>query len=272
MVKDKKRKNKEADFQVMTEHNDQKKRQKLGPGQKKQNTKETNPHFKAKSMYILTLELLLPVQNVDAKNIAAEPTTNRGHTLDQLLIQLKHPKSQVRRDALVGLRELSKDHFPLIGSRLGAVTEKLLQMLSDNEDEVRNALLGLLSALIPLLDTPSVQSFFPLYLIYLEASLTSPYRNVRLFALEIVAVWLQFHPTAVATPLLPHLLPTFKISKSTSDRTMIVRVLANILQQIPFAQSQPSPYAEALEAAMQADLSSLLDSSLRDRFDLTLTN
>lgn len=216
----------------------------------------------------LTLELLLPVQNVDAKNVAAEPTTNRGHTLDQLLIQLKHPKSQVRRDALIGLRELSKDHFPLIGSRLGAVTEKLLQMLSENEDEVRNALLGLLSALIPLLDTPSVHSFFPLYLVYLEASLTSPYRSIRLFALEIVAVWLQFHPTAVATPLLPHLLPTFKISKSTADRTMIVRVLANILQQIPLAQSQPPPYAEVLETAIQSELSSLLDSSLNDRFAL----
>lgn len=78
------------------------------------------------------------------------PTTKRNLTLSDLLTQLKHYNASVRKDALLGLRELLDNHADIFDDSVPAVVPALARLIGDEEASVRKTLLSVLSWYLPI--------------------------------------------------------------------------------------------------------------------------
>lgn len=127
----------------------------------------------------------------------------------------------MRRDALVGLRELNQSHPISLRSALGTVIRHLSCIFLDPERTVRHAAHLLLKSMLPSLDVSQLAPFSALLFTGISCGLTHIAPSVQLDMLKVTGLFLAHCPSLVrqnAALLLPLYLPLISHVDSSSER------------------------------------------------------
>jgi hypothetical protein len=165
--------------------------------------------------------------------------TQRNLSLDELLVQTRHVNAGVRRDALVGLRELISEHGAMLRVRMSDILGRAVELLLDSDQATRQALQELLKtafeqisevrprehqravraatparcgAAAPLTSVRACRAqriiapFLELLVVYIKSAIAHSTPSMRLDAMGALRVAIEAYPTAIA-PRLPGLFP-----------------------------------------------------------------
>lgn len=151
----------------------------------------TDTAFKSKS-------ITLPNQSIN-EDKSHEITTSRNLTLADLVVQLKHYNSGVKKEALSGLTDICHQHPALLVSSLGLVVNGVLKLFVDEDREVRKATLNFLKDTFVDIDFVELQPFMPLLIIYTCSAMTHIFEDVRLDAVKLMDLWIDIAPNVIVS-------------------------------------------------------------------------
>ncbi|KAI0256601.1 hypothetical protein BJV78DRAFT_292526 [Lactifluus subvellereus] len=174
----KKKKEKVADFS--------KAKLKLGKG-KKLPANQIDTSFKARS-------IALPTQSITLEKDANAPTTRRKLTVTDLVIHLKHHNSNVKKDALLGLRELFEAHSELIKSSLALLIGACARLIADEDASVRRALLSFFTWLLPRTSAHDLSPYSSTLLLFTTSAQTHIFPEIQIDAIHFLDLYLDTFP------------------------------------------------------------------------------
>ncbi|KAL1739402.1 hypothetical protein HDZ31DRAFT_49451 [Schizophyllum fasciatum] len=177
----KRKKEKAADFSKV--------KLKLGKG-KQTPTNAVDTSFKARS-------IALPNQSIAVDRDGDAPTTKRRHTLEDLLVHLKHYNAGTRRDALMGLKELLGEHEEIIIPSLTSLVNACVRVIADEDASVRKALLSFMSWLIPLIPVDLLAPHAPTLILFASSAQTHIFPEIRVDAVRFINLFLEYVPDAM---------------------------------------------------------------------------
>ncbi|GAB4849228.1 hypothetical protein Ancab_004039 [Ancistrocladus abbreviatus] len=152
----------------------------------------TNTEIKSKA-------IILPEQSVVAEK-AGLAVSNKGLTLKELLQQTSHYNSKVRKDALLGIRDLFLKYPEELRLHRLAVIEKLRERISDDDKLVRETLYQLFKSIIlPGCKEDNQAALISLIMAYVFNAITHLSIDVRLMAFKFLDLVVQHYPLAFSS-------------------------------------------------------------------------
>ncbi|KAG6754021.1 hypothetical protein POTOM_042029 [Populus tomentosa] len=147
----------------------------------------TNTEIKSKA-------IVLPEQSV-ASEKAGLAVSKKGLTLKELLQHTSHHNAKVRKDALMGMKDLFLNHPEELKLHRYAVIEKLRERISDDEKTVRENLYQLLkSVILPGCKEDNQGPVISLMMAYIFNAMTHLAIDVRLMAFKFFDLAVEYHP------------------------------------------------------------------------------
>lgn len=147
----------------------------------------TNTEIKSKA-------IVLPEQSVAAEK-GGLAVNKKGLTLKELLQQTSHYNPKVRRDALMGIRDLFLKHPAELRLHKHAVIEKLRERIGDDDKVVREALYQLFKSVIfPSCKEDNQGLFISLIMAYILNAMTHLSVEVRLMAFKFLDLVVENYP------------------------------------------------------------------------------
>ncbi|KAG6897355.1 hypothetical protein C0992_002281 [Termitomyces sp. T32_za158] len=177
----KKRRDKAADFT--------KAKLKLGKG-KQLPSNAVDTSFKARS-------IALPSQSIGHEKNDDAPTTKRKLSFEDLVSHTKHYSSSMRKDAILGFRELLEANWNLINSFLTSLINACVRLIGDEDASVRKALLTFFSWLLPRIPKSDIMPHAPLLLLFTTSAQTHIFPEIRIDAIRFIDLFLEHIPRAV---------------------------------------------------------------------------
>ncbi|KAJ6237207.1 hypothetical protein M0813_26762 [Anaeramoeba flamelloides] len=154
-------------------------------GKKKRRTNDTQTKFQTAQIFVNNP---LTLHKKDQKQV----TTFRKQTLSTLLSQCKHHNANVRRDSLIGLRELHINHRSTILRSLSSIIPTALSLIQDDHNKVRQALLLFFQTLCSNYQgKEQITPFIGIICAYISTALTSLDREVREVGLQFLEILFQ---------------------------------------------------------------------------------
>ncbi|XP_057491227.1 uncharacterized protein LOC130776972 isoform X3 [Actinidia eriantha] len=148
----------------------------------------TNTEIKSKA-------IILPEQSV-ASEKAGLAVSKKGLTLKELLQQTSHHNPKVRKDALIGIRDILLKYPTELRSHKLAIIEKLRERISDDDKVVRETLYQLLKSVVfPGCKEDTQGPFISLMMAYIFNAMTHLAIDVRLMAFNFFDLVLQHYPS-----------------------------------------------------------------------------
>ncbi|CDP10602.1 unnamed protein product [Coffea canephora] len=149
----------------------------------------TNTEIKSKA-------IILPEQSV-VSDKAGLAVSKKGLTLKELLQQTSHHNAKVRKDALIGIRDIFLKYPAELKLHKLATIEKLRERISDDDKIVRETLYQLFkSVILPNCKQDNQGPFISLMMAYIFNSMTHLAIDVRLMAFRFFDLVIQHHPSA----------------------------------------------------------------------------
>ncbi|KAH9001362.1 hypothetical protein EDB92DRAFT_1788313 [Lactarius akahatsu] len=177
----KKKKEKAADFS--------KAKLKLGKG-KKPPANQIDTSFKARS-------ITLPTQSIVLEKDPNAPTTKRKLTFTDLVAHLRHHNSSIKKDALLGLRELFEAYPALIESSLATLIGTCVRLIASEDASVRRALLSFFTWLFPRIPLHSLAPHSSTLLLFTTSGQTHIFPEIRIDAVRFLDLYLETFPDLV---------------------------------------------------------------------------
>ncbi|XP_049371203.1 uncharacterized protein LOC125836149 isoform X1 [Solanum verrucosum] len=148
----------------------------------------TNTEIKSKA-------IILPEQSI-ASDKAGLAVSKKGLTLKELLQQTSHHNAKVRKDALIGIRDVLLKFPAELKLHKLAVIEKLRERISDDDKLVREALYQLLKSVIfPGCKEDNKGPINSLMMTYIFNAMTHMAIEVRLMAFKFFDLLIQYFPS-----------------------------------------------------------------------------
>ncbi|CAG9464685.1 unnamed protein product [Pedinophyceae sp. YPF-701] len=177
---------------------------------------ETDTTIRAQSIHLPGTGLL------DDKSTQA--TSLRNLTLPELLTQSGHYSAKVRRDALDGLADLFSHHPAEVQSSAGPLLQRIGERASDEDKDVRKALLALLQAhVLRQLDERALAAHLPLLMAHVLSGLASLDAGVRADSACVLQELVRHSPSAVAGGYLEPCAAHFSAQLAPSARGVSIR-------------------------------------------------
>ncbi|XWS56064.1 hypothetical protein CRYUN_Cryun09bG0054800 [Craigia yunnanensis] len=152
------------------------------------------PPKNATNTEIISKAIVLPEQSV-ATNKEGLAVSKKGLTLKELLQQTSHYNAKVRRDALMGIKDLVLKHPAELKLHRYAVIDKLRERISDDDKVVREALYQLFkSEIFPGCAEDNQGLFISLMMTYIFNAMTNLAIDIRLMAFKFFDLVVQFYP------------------------------------------------------------------------------
>ncbi|KAB1219902.1 Testis-expressed sequence 10 protein [Morella rubra] len=137
------------------------------------------------------LAIILPEQSV-ASEKEGLAVNKKGLTLKELLQQTSHHNSKVRRDALMGIKDLFLKHPTELRLHKYAVIEKLRERIGDDDKVVRETLYQLFKSVIfPRCKEDNQGLFISLIMAYIFNAMTHLTIDIRLMAFKFLDLVVQ---------------------------------------------------------------------------------
>uniref|UniRef100_A0A6N2MKF3 Uncharacterized protein n=1 Tax=Salix viminalis TaxID=40686 RepID=A0A6N2MKF3_SALVM len=147
----------------------------------------TNTEIKSKA-------IVLPEQSVVSEK-AGLALSKKGLTLKELLQHTSHHNAKVRKDALMGMKDLFLKHPEEIKLHRYAVIEKLRERISDDDKTVRENLYQLLkSVILPGCKEDNQGPVISLMMAYIFNAMTHLAIDIRLMAFKFFDLAVEYHP------------------------------------------------------------------------------
>ncbi|GAV57315.1 Ipi1_N domain-containing protein [Cephalotus follicularis] len=148
----------------------------------------TNTEIKSKA-------IVLPEQSVASEKTGLA-VSKKGLTLKELLQQTSHYSSKVRRDGLMGIKDLITRYPSELMLHRYAIIEKLRERVSDDDRVVRETLFQLLKTVVfPACKEDNRGPFVSLMMTYIFNAMTHLAIDVRLMAFNFFDLVMQFYPS-----------------------------------------------------------------------------
>ncbi|KAI3970590.1 hypothetical protein MKX01_024237 [Papaver californicum] len=176
-----------------------KKQQKRGVDFKKFKRKigrKLPPAKNATNTNIQSKAIILPEQSVASERFGLA-LSKKGLTLKELLQQTSHHNAKVRKDAVVGIGDLTLKYPNELKVHRLAIIEKLRERISDEDKAVREALYLLLKTVIfpgSLEDTSG--PFISLIMAYIFNAMTHLAIDIRLMSFKFFDLVVQHYPSS----------------------------------------------------------------------------
>ncbi|KAL2503103.1 ARM repeat superfamily protein [Forsythia ovata] len=149
----------------------------------------TNTEIKSKA-------IVLPEQSI-ASEKAGLAVSKKGLTLKELLQQTSHHNSKVRKDALMGIKDIFLKHPAELKLHKLAVIEKLRERIGDDDKLVREALYQLFKSVIfPGCKEVNQGPLISLMMAYIFNAMTHLAIDVRLMAFKFFELVVQYYPSS----------------------------------------------------------------------------
>ncbi|XP_022888460.1 uncharacterized protein LOC111403998 isoform X1 [Olea europaea var. sylvestris] len=149
----------------------------------------TNTEIKSKA-------IVLPEQSV-ASEKAGLAVSRKGLTLKELLQQTSHHNSKVRKDALIGIKDIFLKHPAELKLHKLAVIEKLRERIGDDDKLVRETLYQLFKSVIfPGCKEDNQGPLISLMMAYIFNAMTHLAIDVRLMAFSFFDLVVQYNPSS----------------------------------------------------------------------------
>ncbi|CAG8600609.1 8604_t:CDS:10 [Paraglomus brasilianum] len=188
------------------------KKPKLKVGKKKTlPANHTNISFKSKA-------IILPNQSIN-EDKSHELTNSRNLTLNDLVTQLRHYSANVRKDALLGLKDLFNRYPQILPGSLSLVINAIVKLLVDEDATLRRILLSFMNEFIPMLSESDFRPFLPLLIIYTCSAMTHIHEDIRTDAIKYLDIWLNLAPDVVTNGFWKKILPNY-VSMLGSDMSL----------------------------------------------------
>lgn len=113
-------------------------------------------------------------------------TNSRQLNLSDLFSQIKHYSVSVRKDALLGLKDLLQKHTHVLTLECASILQIILPCILDEDKSVRAALLSLLSFILPTLGTSGIRPFLALINSYICSGLSHMHYTVKRTAVQVL--------------------------------------------------------------------------------------
>ncbi|CAG8653340.1 3912_t:CDS:2, partial [Paraglomus occultum] len=188
------------------------KKPKLKVGKKKTlPSNHTNISFKSKA-------IILPNQSI-TEDKSHELTNSRNLTLNDLVTQLRHYSANVRKDALLGLKDLFNRYPQILPASLSLVINTIVRLLVDEDATLRRILLSFMNEFIPILSENDFRPYLPLLIIYTCSAMTHIHEDIRTDAIKFMDIWLNLAPDVVTIGFWKKILPNY-VSLLGSDMSL----------------------------------------------------
>ncbi|KAK7407066.1 hypothetical protein VNO78_08706 [Psophocarpus tetragonolobus] len=152
----------------------------------------TNTEIKSKA-------IVLPEQSVAAEK-AGFAVNKKGLTLKELLQQTSHHNVKVRRDALVGIKDLFIRYPAELKLHKYASLEKLRERIGDDDKVVRKSLYDLFKVVIlPGCKEDNQELIISLLMPYIFNAMTHLAVDVRIMAFDFLDLILDFYPPSFSS-------------------------------------------------------------------------
>ncbi|KAG1376070.1 hypothetical protein G6F61_007918 [Rhizopus arrhizus] len=151
----------------------------------------TDTSFRSKGIF-------LPNQSIN-EDKSHEITTSRNLTLSDLLVKLRHPSANVKKEALLGLTDICTNNPTLMVSSLGQIVNGLLKLFIDDDREVRKSTLNYLQETFVDIEKVELQPFMPILIMYTCSAMTHIFEDVRTDAVKFLNLWIQIAPETVVS-------------------------------------------------------------------------
>ncbi|XP_015900414.3 uncharacterized protein LOC107433628 isoform X1 [Ziziphus jujuba] len=147
----------------------------------------TNTEIKSKA-------IILPEQSVATEKTGLA-VNKKGLTLKELLQQTSHHNAKVRKDALLGIKDLLHTYPAELSLHKYAVIEKLRERIGDDDKLVRETLYQLLKSVVfPACKEDNQGIFISLLMTYIFKAMTHLAIDVRLMAFKFFDLVVQHYP------------------------------------------------------------------------------
>ncbi|KAN0043226.1 hypothetical protein ACTA71_010866 [Dictyostelium dimigraforme] len=201
--------------------------------------------------------------NMPGQNIVEEKddlVNHRNLTLKDLLTKLNHYNDQVKKDAVTGIRDLIMKHPSVLFVHLGAIMNKLVEVINDLDKDVRHCTHNLISTILPMLDEISISPFIPLFSVYINSGMTHLKTSIRLDSLRLLDIFIDQYPNLVSRnchQMIPNYIDLLKrvsgaatvatISTSTSSSANVpISASVPVSQQKKSSTASSTPKANSL--------------------------
>ncbi|KAK3227006.1 hypothetical protein Dsin_006868 [Dipteronia sinensis] len=156
--------------------------------------RKLKPSKNATNTEIKSKAIVLPEQSV-ASEKAGLAVSKKGLTLKELLQQTSHHNVKVRKDALLGIKDLFQRYPAELKLHRYVVIEKLRERISDDDKVVRETLYQLLKSVIfPACKEDNQGQFVSLMMAYIFNAMTHLAFDVRLMAFKFFDLVVQYYP------------------------------------------------------------------------------
>lgn len=110
-----------------------------------------------------------------------------------------HYSVTMRKEALVGLKDLFQLHENLLEENLGIITKRVAEKMTDSDPSVRQSLLLLFCFIFPLVPQERMAPFSPIVMAHLSCAMTHIYDDIQHDSLGFLELCLQYFPTLMVT-------------------------------------------------------------------------
>ncbi|RGB26384.1 hypothetical protein C1646_721339 [Rhizophagus diaphanus] len=207
------------------------KKPKLKVGKKKQQASNfTDTSFKSRA-------ISLPSQSI-TEDKSNEITNSRNLTLNELLTQLKHYNSGMRKDAIIGLKDFFRVNPHILSQSLSLVVNSLLRLLIDDNKFVRTTLLSFFTEFFISMEKSELRPFLPILIIYTCSAITHIYEDIRADSIKFMELWLNIAPDIIVDGFWQRVVPNYIGLLTTDSNTIVTNSVSSIVTPLTNSQNQ----------------------------------
>ena len=163
-------------------------------GQKKRNPNETIVSVKSRRLVIRQ-----DTENMGSVNLVQATQSE----LSDLLSQLKHYNSGVRKESVLKLKEMLANSPDLLETSLGPILSIFTPLMIDEDSQVRQAFLKVYPSVIAMIREDSILTFKETISVYVNHGLTSINNGIKRTTIQLLEQLLKFSSIAsICTPSL----------------------------------------------------------------------
>ncbi|CAG8459979.1 13226_t:CDS:10 [Rhizophagus irregularis] len=222
---------KKSKHKKKAQQEDFKKKPKLKVGKKKQQASNfTDTSFKSRA-------ISLPSQSI-TEDKSNEITNSRNLTLNELLTQLKHYNSGMRKDAIIGLKDFFRVNPHILSQSLSLVVNSLLRLLIDDNKFVRTTLLSFFTEFFIPMEKSELRPFLPILIIYTCSAITHIYEDIRADSIKFMELWLNIAPDIIVDGFWQRVVPNYIGLLTTDSNTIVTNSASSIVTPLTNSQNQ----------------------------------
>lgn len=162
-------------------------KEKVGKKLKKLN--ETNTNFTVKS-------IILPNQSILVDKIG--PKNQRNLRFIDLIPQLNHTNINIRKDALLGLKDLFIKNPEILLTKLNETLNSILPMFCDIEKSVRYSLYTLIEYILNNVNSFQYDPYMKITVVYICHAMTSIHSSVKKDITSILKLYISKYPNLIS--------------------------------------------------------------------------